>query len=182
MNATLIIFATIALLIVIIVCVYIYNLTKLKTYKSRIDGSSKVINDELEERFQLILKTKPIVNKITKKEIDFYNELEKIKKSSISSYELDTKINSAIDTIKVINNDYKKLSEKKEFKEILRKFDESDTKITAAKSFYNKNNNLLINYTKKIVPKLIAKVNKIKIQPLYETVELFDEDMKVIDE
>ncbi len=182
MNATLIIFATIALLIVIIVCVYIYNLTKLKTYKSRIDGSSKVIIDELEERFQLILKTKPMVNKITKKEIDFYNELEKIKKSSISSYELDTKINSAIDTIKVINNDYKKLSEKKEFKEILRKFDESDTKITAAKSFYNKNNNLLINYTKKIVPKLIAKVNKIKIQPLYETVELFDEDMKVIDE
>ncbi len=182
MNATLIIIATIALLIVIIVCVYIYNLTKLKTYKSRIDGSSKVIIDELEERFQLILKTKPMVNKITKKEIDFYNELEKIKKSSISSYELDTKINSAIDTIKVINNDYKKLSEKKEFKEILRKFDESDTKITAAKSFYNKNNNLLINYTKKIVPKLIAKVNKIKIQPLYETVELFDEDMKVIDE
>ena len=182
MNATLIIFATIALLIVIIVCVYIYNLTKLKTYKSRIDGSSKVIIDELEERFQLILKTKPMVNKITKKEIDFYNELEKIKKSSISSYELDTKINSAIDTIKVINNDYKKLSEKKEFKEILRKFDESDTKITAAKSFYNKNNNLLINYTKNIVPKLIAKVNKIKIQPLYETVELFDEDMKVIDE
>ena len=182
MNATLIIFATIALLIVIIVCVYIYNLTKLKTYKSRIDGSSKVIIDELEERFQLILKTKPMVNKITKKEIDFYNELEKIKKSSISSYELDKKINSAIDTIKVINNDYKKLSEKKEFKEILRKFDESDTKITAAKSFYNKNNNLLINYTKKIVPKLIAKVNKIKIQPLYETVELFDEDMKVIDE
>ena len=45
MNATLIIFATIALLIVIIVCVYIYNLTKIKTYKTRIDGSSKVIND-----------------------------------------------------------------------------------------------------------------------------------------
>ena len=46
----------------------------------------------------------------------------------------------------------------------------------------NLKKSLLINYTKKIVPKLIAKVNKIKIQPLYETVELFDEDMKVIDE
>ena len=182
MNATLIIFATIALLIVIIVCVYIYNLTKIKTYKTTIDGSSKVINDELEERFNLILKTKPIVTKITKKEIDFYNDLEKIKNSNITSYELDKKINSAIDTIKVINNDYKKLSEKKDFKEILRKFDESDTRITAAKSFYNKNNNLLINYTKRLAPKIIAKVNKIKIQPLYETVELFDEDMKVIDE
>ncbi|MCR5483133.1 MAG: hypothetical protein K6E99_01815 [Bacilli bacterium] len=47
MNATVVIFATIALLIVIIICVYCYNLSKLKTYKSRLDGSIKVINEEL---------------------------------------------------------------------------------------------------------------------------------------
>lgn len=182
MNATLIIIATIALLIVIIVCVYKYNLTKLNSYKSRIDGSQKVISDELEERYQLVLKTKTMVSKITKKEIDFYKDLEEIKNTNISSFDLDKKINNAIDTIKVINNDYKKLSEKKEFKEILRKLDESDTKITAAKSFYNKNNNLLVTFTKKFFPKVVATLNKIKIQPFYETVELFDEDMKVIDE
>jgi hypothetical protein len=182
MNATVVIIATIALLIVIIVCVYCYNLSKLKMYKSRLDGSVKVINEELENRFKLVLDTKPMVNKVTKKEMDFYKNLEEIKNTNISSYDLDIEIKNAIETIRVIDTDYKKLSEKKEFKEVLRKLEESDTKITAAKSFYNKNNECLIGYTKKIVPKIIAKLNKIKIQPSYETVELFDEDMKVIDE
>jgi len=182
MNATVVIFATIALLIVIIVCVYCYNLSKLKTYKSRLDGSIKVINEELENRFKLVLDTKTMVNKVTKKEMDFYNHLEDIKSTNIQAYELDVEINKAIETLRVIDTDYKKLSEKKDFKDVLRKFEESDTKITAAKSFFNKNNECLMNYTKKIVPKLIAKVNKIKIQPLFETVELFSEDMKVIDE
>nr|MCR5483359.1 LemA family protein [Bacilli bacterium] len=113
---------------------------------------------------------------------DFYNHLEDIKNTNIQAYELDIEINKAIETLRVIDTDYKKLSEKKEFKDVLRKFEESDTKITAAKSFFNKNNECLMNYTKKIVPKLIAKVNKIKIQPSFETVELFSEDMKVIDE
>ena len=66
MNATVVVIATIALLIGIIVCVYIYNLSKLKTYKSRLDGSVKVINDELENRFKLILDTKSMVKKVTK--------------------------------------------------------------------------------------------------------------------
>ncbi len=182
MNATVVVLATIALLIVIIVCVYIYNLSKLKTYKSRLDGSVKVINDELENRFKLILDTKSMVNKVTKKEMDFYKNLEDIKNTNITSYDLDIEIKNAIETIRVIDTDYKKLSDKKEFKEILRKLEESDTKITAAKSFYNKNNDLLITFTKKFIPKVVAKLNKIKIQPSYETVELFDEDMKVIDE
>ena len=182
MNTSVIVFTTVALLIVILVCIYRYNLSKLKIYKSRLDGSIKVINEELEERFQLILKTKPMVNKVTKKEMDFYKNLEDIKNTNITSYDLDIQVNNAIATIRVIDTDYKKLSEKKEFKEILRKLEESDTKITAAKSFYNKNNDLLITFTKRFVPKVIAKINKIKIQPFYETVELFDEDMKVIDE
>ena len=182
MNATVVIIATIALVIVIIVCVYYYNLSKLKTYKSRLDGSIKVINEELENRYKLVLDTKTMVNKVTKKEMDFYKHLEDIKNTNIAANELDAEINKAIETLRVIDTDYKKLSEKKEFKDVLRKFEESDTKITAAKSFFNKNNECLINFTRKIIPKLVAKLNKIKIQPSFETVELFGEDMKVIDE
>jgi hypothetical protein len=113
MNATVVIIATIALLIVIIVCVYCYNLSKLKMYKSRLDGSVKVINEELENRFKLVLDTKPMVNKVTKKEMDFYKNLEEIKNTNISSYDLDIEIKNAIETIRVIDTDYKKLSEKK---------------------------------------------------------------------
>ena len=114
--------------------------------------------------------------------MDFYKHLEDIKNTNIAAYELDVEINNAIETLRVIDTDYKKLSEKKEFKDVLRKFEESDTKITAAKSFFNKNNECLINFTKRIVPKIVAKLNKIKVQPAFETVELFSEDMKVIDE
>ena len=36
----------------------------------------------------IVLKTKTMVNKITKKEIDFYKELEDIKNTNISSFDL----------------------------------------------------------------------------------------------
>ena len=182
MNATLMIFIAIVVLVVIISCIYVYNLSRLKFYKSRIDSSIVVINEELENRYKLIQDTKTSVEKSTKKDIDFYKELETIKETNITSYELDKKITDAINTLYLIKNDYPKLADKKDFKELVRKLNESDTKITAAKSFYNKNNDLLVSLLKKFIPGLVGKINKIRILPFYETVEVFEEDVKDIEE
>ena len=84
-------------------------------------------------------------------------------------------IANAIDTIYVIKNDYPKINEKKEFKEIIKKLTESDTKINAAKSFYNKNNTILIDYLKRFPSNIIGKINKISIRPSYEAKDIFNE-------
>lgn len=182
MNATLIIIVTIAVIIVVISCIYIYNLSRLKFYKSRVDSSIIVINEELENRYKLIQDSKTSVEKSTKKDLDFYKELETIKNTNITSYELDRKITEAINTLYLIKNDFPKLADKKDFKELVRKLNESDTKITAAKSYYNKNNDFLVGLLKKFIPGFVGKVNKIKILPFYDTVELFEEDVKDIEE
>ena len=113
MNARLMIFVTVAVIIVVLVCVYFYYLSKLKFFKSRVDSSISVINDELENRYNLILETKTNVEKTTKKEVDIYSNLENIKNTNITSYDLDKQITEAINTLYLIQNDYPTLAEKK---------------------------------------------------------------------
>ena len=182
MNARLMIFVTLVVIIVVLVCVYFYYLSKLKFFKSRVDSSISVINDELENRYNLILETKTSVEKTTKKEVDIFSNLENIKNTNITSYDLDKQITEAINTLYLIQNDYPKLAEKKEFKETIRKLEESDTKLTAAKSFYNKNNNSLISLLKKFLPGIVGKFNKISILPYYDSVDLFEEENKDMEE
>ena len=66
-------------------------------------------------------------------DLTLYSDLEKIKNTNISSYELEKKITTAISTIYLIKNDYPKIEERKNFKDIIRKLNESDTKNRSCK-------------------------------------------------
>ena len=166
---------TIIIIVSILTVLYISLYNKIQFSKIRIKEAEQVIVDELTHRYELIMKTKKIIERNTKMDLNFYNDLEKIKGSNITSYELEKKITEAIATIYLITNDHPNLEEKKEFKELLRKINESDTKIIAAKSFYNQNNTDLNNLIRKFPTNLIANVHKIKIQPFYEGKEIFNE-------
>ena len=68
-----------------------------------------------------------------------------------------------------------RLEEKKDFKNALIKFDESDTLFDAAKSFYNNHNSKLVSLIKTFPSNIVAIIHKIKIQPFYEGKEIFNE-------
>jgi hypothetical protein len=57
----------------------------------------------------------------------------------------------------------------------MRKLDESDTRINAAKDFYNKNNTKLIALIKAFPSNIVALIHKINIQPYYDAKEIFNE-------
>lgn len=176
MEIIIIIILTIVILASIISTLYITLYNKLQYSKIRIDEAEKVIAQELKTRYNLIKSSKKYVEKNTKMDLDMYSKLDKIKKSNISSYDFEKKLTETIATIYVINNDYPKLAEKKEFKDIIRKLEESDTRLNAAKSFYNKNNSELINLIKKFPTNLIAIIHRIRIQQYYEAIEVFNEN------
>lgn len=175
MNTTLIIIFITLIIIGLITLLYISLYNKLLFYKIRIEEAEKLIIDELENRYNLIMSCRKTIEKNTKKDINIFKELEDVKDTNITPYEFEKKISKAINTIYMIKNDYPKLEEKKDFKNALVKFDESDTKFNAAKSFYNNHNNKLVSLIKSFPSNVIALIHKIKIQPFYEGKEIFNE-------
>lgn len=175
MLTIIIILLTIIILIAIISMIYIVLYNKIQFSKIRIEQAEKVILDELKNRYDLILKCKTAIEKNTKMDLTLFSDLEKAKATNISTYDLERKINQAISTIYLIKNDYPKIEEKKDFREVIRKLNESDTKINAAKSFYNKNNKELITLIRSFPSNIIALIHGIKSQPFYESIEIFNE-------
>lgn len=175
MQTIIVILLTLIILISILATIYVSLYNKIQFSKIRIEEAEKIIIEELQNRYNLINSIKKTIEKNTKMDLGMFNELEKIMKSNVSSYDLDKKITSTLVTIEVIKNDYPKIVDKKEFKEFLRKIDESNTKIDAAKSFYNKHNSRLVALIKKFPSNIIATIHGIEIQPFYEAKEIFNE-------
>ncbi len=175
MNAIIIILLTLIIIIAIFAMLYITTYNRIQYSKIRVESAQKLILEELNNRYELIMKSKETIEKNTKMDLTLYSDLEKIKNTNISSYELEKKITTAISTIYLIKNDYPKIEERKNFKDIIRKLNESDTKIEAAKSFYNKNNARLISLIKTFPSNIIALIHGIKVQPYYDGKEVFNE-------
>ncbi len=175
MEMILIILLTIIIIATLLAMSYFILYNKIQFSKIRIEQAETVILGELKNRYDLIIKCKKAIEKNTKMDLSLFSDLEKTKNSNITSYDLERKINEAVNTIYLIKNDYPKIEEKKDFREVIRKLNESDTKINAAKSFYNKHNKELITLIKSFPSNLIALIHGIKIQPFYDAIEIFNE-------
>ena len=175
MHTTIIIILTIILISAVLVMLYITLYNKIQFSKTRIDEAEKAILEELTIRYDLIMSCEEDVTKNTKKELSLFTDLKDLKEKNISSYDFEEKIKASLDTLNLIMKDYPKLADKKNIKETLRKIEESDTRIEAAKSFYNKNNINLNRLLKKFPSNIIGKIMKVKIKPNYKGKEVFNE-------
>lgn len=174
MNAIHIVLITLIIVAAIVVTLYIRKMNKLTFYKTRKIEAEKVIEEELNNRYELIQSSKEVVKKNTKKEMDFYQQLENTKNANINTIEFEKQLTTALATLELISNDYPKINDKKDFKEIMRKLEESTTKLDAAKSFYNSNNNKLNELLKKFPTNLIGKIKGYERNSNYEAKEIFN--------
>lgn len=165
------------IIIITIGASYIYQINdKLGFYKIRIDKAEKQIEDELDNRYNIVKEIQKTIEKSTKKELKIYKDLDELKnKKTISTIEYDKLLNELVEMIYLIETDYPKISKKKDFKETIIKLDESNTIIQAAKTFYNDNNKELNALLKKFPTSLIGRIKKIRITPYYE-IKTINED------
>ena len=105
METILIILLTIIIIIAIIAMSYIILYNKIEFSKIRIEQAETVILEELKNRYDLIIKCKKAVEKNTKMDLTLFSDLEKTKQANITSYDLERKINEAVNTIYLIKND-----------------------------------------------------------------------------
>ena len=171
----LLIILTIVIILTIISSI-IYNLNdKLNYYKLRIDKAEKQIEEELDNRYEIVKEIQKTIEKTTKKEFKIYKDLDELKdKQTISTIEYDNLLNELVNLIYLIENDYPKINKKQEFKDTLTRLNESNTIIIAAKSFYNQSNTEINNLLKKFPTNILGKIKGISILPNY----YIEEDLK----
>ena len=165
-------------LIGILIISYIYNYNNLQELNIKINESESIIDNELRNKYDLIMKSSTTINKLLKKEVTYFKDLEKLKKEDISNFDLDRKIVEGENLIHQVKNDYKSLNDNEEYINIINDLNDSDELLEAAKSFYNKYTTEINLLIKKFPTNIIAKFHKIKLRNYFDGKNMFDDEIK----
>ena len=165
-------------LIGILIISYIYNYNNLQELNIKINESESIIYNELRNKYDLIMKSSTTINKLLKKEVTYFKDLEKLKKEDISNFDLDRKIIEGENLIHQVKNDYKSLNDNEEYISIINDLKDSDELLEAAKSFYNKYTTEINLLIKKFPTNIIAKFHKIKLRNYFDGKNMFDDEIK----
>ena len=178
MNIIMIIILIAIILIGILIISYIYNFNNLQEKNIKINESESIIDNELRNKYDLIMKSSTTINKLLKKEVTYFKDLEKLKKDNISNFDLDRKIVEGENLIHQVKNDYKSLEDNEEYISIINDLKDSDEILEAAKSFYNKYTTEINLLIKKFPTNIIAKFHKIKLRNYFDGKNMFDDEIK----
>lgn len=178
MNLILIIILIAIIIIGFITMQYIFNFNKLQEMNIKINEAESIIDNELRNKYDLIIRSSSIINKLLKKEVTYFKDLEKIKKENKSNFEMDRIITEGENLIEKVKNDYISLKDNEEYTNITNSLKNSDEILEAAKSFYNKYTTEINLLIKKFPTNLIAKIHKIKTRNYFDGKNMFDDEIK----
>ncbi|MBQ3021496.1 MAG: LemA family protein [Bacilli bacterium] len=178
MKLIMIIILIIIIILGTIIVEYILNYNKLQSLNIKINESESIIDNELRNKYDLIIRSSNIINKLLKKEISYFKELEELKTKKISNFEMDRKITEGENLIEKVKNDYNSLNDNEEYLDITNSLKDSDEVLEAAKSFYNKYTTEINLIIKKFPTNLIAKIHKIKLRNYFDGKNMFDDEIK----
>ena len=178
MNLILIIILVSIIVIGFIIIGYIFNYNKLQEMNIKINEAESIIDNEIRNKYDLIIRSSSIINKLLKKEVTYFKELEELKNKNISNFEMDRKITEGEILILKVKNDYASLKDNEEYNNITNSLKDSDEMLVAAKSFYNKYTTEINLIIKKFPTNIIAKIHKIKIRNYFDGKNMFDDEIK----
>lgn len=166
------------IIIGIIIVEYIFNYNKIQSTNIKINESENIIDNEIRKKYDLISQSALIINKLLKKEISYFKELENLKNNNISNFEMDRKIKEGENIIIKVKNDYKSLKDNEEFNNIINKLKDCNEILEASKSFYNKYTTEINLLIKKFPTNIISKIHKIKLRNYFDGKNMFDDEIK----
>ena len=156
--------------------IYVTNYNKMQYLQTKIEQSEGIIDETLRERFDLLMKADNIIKGVIKDNKDYLKEYTSIKTDTITNFEMDRKLKNAFNLLYKFRLDYKELENNKDFKEIFDKIKESNEKITAATSYYNKNTNELNGYVRKFPSNIVATMNNMEVKPFFDKKDMNDDN------
>ena len=170
------------LIILILVClgaiVYIFYYNRLQDCKLKIDNSESIIDENLRNKYDLLINIGKIIENTVKDKKISFKELNELKSDELSNYELDRKLNEYNILLNTLNDDYKELDENNDYVEALNKLKRIDEQLTASKKFYNTYIGDSNELVRKFPSNIVAKFHNITIKNFFDGKDMNDEIIK----
>lgn len=171
-------FTGLLILIIVIAClamVYISYFNKMQYLKTKIEQAEGIIDELLRKRYDMLVRADNIVKSSLKDGKDYFKEYIQLKDKKITNFDMDRKLKEAFNTLEKFKDDYPDLGSHKELKEIFTSIKESNEKITAITSYFNKNANILNGYIRKFPSNIVAKFHGFKVNTFFDGKDMNDD-------
>lgn len=174
MNA-LSVFLSLVIVSGILGIIYVVNYNKLQYLRTKIEQAENIIDDSLRDKYDTIVKINSLIKKVIKDKKEYLKEYVNLKNHRISNFDLDRKLIEAMNIIYELQNDYSSLEKDKELKELLNNIKTTDERLSAVKSYYNKNTSKCNELVRTFPSLVVAKIHKFKIKPFFDGKDLQDD-------
>ncbi|MGN1338613.1 MAG: LemA family protein [Candidatus Coprovivens sp.] len=153
---------------------YVYEYNKLQHSKTKIDQAEVLIDEALRKRYDVLTKIDTLlINEIDKK--SFFKDLDKLKDTNISNFDLDRKLTEYFNLIDQIKIDHNELNDSKDLKLFLSENKKTVEKLNAAKSYYNKYTAELNDLVRAFPSNIISRIHGIQIKSFFDGKNLEDD-------
>lgn len=161
--------------IILIGYALIYN--KIKTQILKINSVESEIDESLRLKYDLLVKIISEIKKI-EKDIDKFNDFEKIKDENLSSFEFERKLADVESDVYTIRNDNNKLVKNNTFNDLWYEITNLNTKIKAEEKYYNDNTTIYNELVTKFPSKLIAVILRLNEKRYFDGKNMYDKNVK----
>lgn len=162
--------------IIVLLFIFIKMYNDIKMCSLKINSVESVIDEVLRSKYESILKIVSIIKQEDEKNKDFDN-LEDIKDSNISSFELSRILSDSELKIFEYKND-SKISKNKDFNDLWYKIDSLNIKLQAEEKYYNENTTLYNNFISKFPSKIVALIMKFRERKYFDGKDMNDKNIK----
>lgn len=182
LNVIILIFCIILVILCVLYILYRYNNEKLNALISKIDGCEKDCFEKLNRKYDMLMRFISSIEDKLKIDSKSFDEIKKIKLTSIKSYKHEKELNKCYTEIKQICEDKKRTKEAKNLIKQFKNYEENELEIIALRTYYNKCILEYNNIIKKAPINILANFKKLKVKTLIEGPEIdsnFNNDLEV---
>ena len=154
---------------------YIVYYNALQDCKTKIDESESMIDEALRSKYDILLKLESLIKTNIKETKINFKDFNDLKKESISNFQLERKLVDTVLLINKIQDDFPKLEEIKEYRELLNDIRVMDERINASKKYYNKYTSKSNELVRKFPSNIIAKFHNITIRNFFDNKDMNDD-------
>ena len=180
MNALMLIFLGMIIIICTIIAIYTLLYNKMQDYVIRINEVESIIDENLRNKYDNINKIISIIKGIKELEdkidIKLFDEFIRLKTKKISNFDLDRKLIDTENLLLNLKEKNKELKTNEDINTMIKKIDENNENLIVNKEYYNKNIAEYNKLIKQFPTNIIAKITKYQEKLFFDRKDMSDDD------
>ena len=169
----------ILLLIIILFSIFFIYLTtynKYQDYIIKINEVESKIDDNLRDKFDIILKLNSNIKEKIKTKKELVDDLSVLRTQEISSFDMDRKLTDAMSKVNFVKENYDELENDKEVDKLLYNIEDIDESLKACKKYYNETITEYNKLIRKIPYNIIGRILKYSEKTFFDGKDMSDDN------